>query len=112
MQVHIKRVPLPSGAGALEMTSRVWVARAPSPHLKARPRWAVSFFSPRGLYQKRVVKGKERKAPETRAGRFYEQWHQYMHKNTAPDDVGMRQALLSFVKSAGKMEEYGGMPSS
>ncbi|CEM06669.1 unnamed protein product [Vitrella brassicaformis CCMP3155] len=43
--------------------------------------------------------------PET-AGHFYEQWHQKLHNNTTPDDVGICKALLAFLRSGGNMQSY------
>eukprot|EP00930_Biecheleria_cincta_P046432 TRINITY_DN32012_c0_g1_i1.p1 TRINITY_DN32012_c0_g1~~TRINITY_DN32012_c0_g1_i1.p1 ORF type:complete len:2307 (+),score=411.66 TRINITY_DN32012_c0_g1_i1:130-7050(+) len=45
------------------------------------------------------------KIPEV-AGHFYEQWHQKLHNNTTPDDVGICKALLAFLRSQGNMSEY------
>lgn len=45
------------------------------------------------------------KIPET-AGHFYEQWHQKLHNNTTPDDVGICRALIAFLRSNGNMGEY------
>eukprot|EP00914_Ancora_sagittata_P006393 GHVO01012938.1.p1 GENE.GHVO01012938.1~~GHVO01012938.1.p1 ORF type:complete len:283 (+),score=45.89 GHVO01012938.1:50-850(+) len=41
-----------------------------------------------------------------KAGHFYEQWHQKLHNNTTPDDVGICRALLAFMRSGGNMGEY------
>eukprot|EP00928_Gymnodinium_smaydae_P040973 TRINITY_DN2774_c1_g4_i1.p1 TRINITY_DN2774_c1_g4~~TRINITY_DN2774_c1_g4_i1.p1 ORF type:complete len:2307 (+),score=559.49 TRINITY_DN2774_c1_g4_i1:84-7004(+) len=45
------------------------------------------------------------KIPET-AGHFYEQWHQKLHNNTTPDDIGICKALLAYLRSGGKMDTY------
>jgi len=45
------------------------------------------------------------KIPES-AGHFYEQWHQKLHNNTTPDDVGICKALLAFLRSRGNIDEY------
>eukprot|EP00746_Dinoflagellata_sp_MGD_P056908 gnl/MRDRNA2_/MRDRNA2_245557_c0_seq1.p1 gnl/MRDRNA2_/MRDRNA2_245557_c0~~gnl/MRDRNA2_/MRDRNA2_245557_c0_seq1.p1 ORF type:complete len:127 (-),score=28.04 gnl/MRDRNA2_/MRDRNA2_245557_c0_seq1:1-381(-) len=45
------------------------------------------------------------KIPES-AGHFYEQWHQKLHNNTTPDDVGICKALLAFLRSDGDMSVY------
>ena len=41
-----------------------------------------------------------------RAGHFFEQWHQKLHNNTTPDDVGICKALLAFLHSNGDMGTY------
>uniref|UniRef100_A0A0G4HBD4 Uncharacterized protein n=1 Tax=Chromera velia CCMP2878 TaxID=1169474 RepID=A0A0G4HBD4_9ALVE len=43
--------------------------------------------------------------PETR-GHFYEEWHQKLHNNTTPDDVGICRALIAFLRSHGDMGVY------
>eukprot|EP00405_Crypthecodinium_cohnii_P009469 CAMPEP_0206439612 /NCGR_PEP_ID=MMETSP0324_2-20121206/12309_1 /ASSEMBLY_ACC=CAM_ASM_000836 /TAXON_ID=2866 /ORGANISM="Crypthecodinium cohnii, Strain Seligo" /LENGTH=2296 /DNA_ID=CAMNT_0053907255 /DNA_START=112 /DNA_END=7002 /DNA_ORIENTATION=- len=45
------------------------------------------------------------KIPET-AGHFYEQWHQKLHNNTTPDDIGICKALIAFLRSGGQIGEY------
>jgi len=45
------------------------------------------------------------KIPES-GGHFYEQWHQKLHNNTTPDDVGICKALLAFLRDGGKMDTY------
>jgi alpha-glucan,water dikinase len=34
-----------------------------------------------------------------KSGHFYEQWHQKLHNNTTPDDIGICEALLGFLKT-------------
>ena len=34
-----------------------------------------------------------------RAGHFYEQWHQKLHNNTTPDDIGICEALIGYLKT-------------
>ena len=45
------------------------------------------------------------KIPESQ-GHFYEQWHQKLHNNTTPDDIGICEALLAYLKSNGDMAKY------
>jgi len=45
------------------------------------------------------------KIPET-SGHFYEQWHQKLHNNTTPDDVGICKALIAFLRAGGNLQEY------
>jgi len=44
------------------------------------------------------------KIPES-AGHFYEQWHQKLHNNTTPDDIGICKALIAFLRS-GMLNQY------
>jgi len=44
------------------------------------------------------------KIPE-QAGHFYEQWHQKLHNNTTPDDIGICKALIAYLRS-GSMDDY------
>ncbi|PFH37114.1 putative alpha-glucan water dikinase 1 [Besnoitia besnoiti] len=45
------------------------------------------------------------KIPEA-AGNFYEQWHQKLHNNTTPDDVGICEAIIGYLESNGNMNTY------
>jgi alpha-glucan,water dikinase len=45
------------------------------------------------------------KIPEV-SGHFYEQWHQKLHNNTTPDDIGICKALLAFLRAGGNMDVY------
>lgn len=40
------------------------------------------------------------KLPET-SGNFYEQWHQKLHNNTTPDDIGICLAVIKFLETGG-----------
>eukprot|EP00928_Gymnodinium_smaydae_P040513 TRINITY_DN27468_c0_g1_i1.p1 TRINITY_DN27468_c0_g1~~TRINITY_DN27468_c0_g1_i1.p1 ORF type:complete len:1602 (+),score=466.16 TRINITY_DN27468_c0_g1_i1:144-4808(+) len=39
-------------------------------------------------------------------GTYYEQWHQKLHNNTTPADIGICRAIIAFLKSGGNMSEY------
>jgi len=39
-------------------------------------------------------------------GTYYEQWHQKLHNNTTPADIGICRAIIAFLKSNGNMAEY------
>ncbi|KAF7457944.1 putative alpha-glucan water dikinase 1 [Cryptosporidium felis] len=43
--------------------------------------------------------------PETH-GTFYEQWHQKLHNNTTPDDVGICRSIIGYLKSNGNEETF------
>eukprot|EP00922_Rhytidocystis_sp_ex-Travisia-forbesii_P055956 GHVS01082845.1.p1 GENE.GHVS01082845.1~~GHVS01082845.1.p1 ORF type:complete len:1020 (+),score=190.88 GHVS01082845.1:133-3192(+) len=45
------------------------------------------------------------KIPEHGAN-FYEQWHQKLHNNTTPDDVGICKAVIRFLQTGGNTGEY------
>ncbi|KFG35896.1 putative alpha-glucan water dikinase 1, partial [Toxoplasma gondii GAB2-2007-GAL-DOM2] len=45
------------------------------------------------------------KIPES-TGNFYEQWHQKLHNNTTPDDVGICEAVIGFLESNGDLKTY------
>eukprot|EP00933_Yihiella_yeosuensis_P052011 TRINITY_DN49998_c0_g1_i1.p1 TRINITY_DN49998_c0_g1~~TRINITY_DN49998_c0_g1_i1.p1 ORF type:complete len:1139 (+),score=240.32 TRINITY_DN49998_c0_g1_i1:3-3419(+) len=39
-------------------------------------------------------------------GTYYEQWHQKLHNNTTPADIGICRAIIAYLKSGGNMSEY------
>ncbi|KAL8426398.1 hypothetical protein Efla_006230 [Eimeria flavescens] len=39
-------------------------------------------------------------------GSFYEQWHQKLHNNTTPDDIGICRAVIAFLESGGDMNAF------
>ncbi|KAH7648878.1 R1 like alpha-glucan water dikinase [Cryptosporidium bovis] len=39
-------------------------------------------------------------------GTFYEQWHQKLHNNTTPDDVGICRSIIGYLKSNGNEEVF------
>ncbi|CDJ32881.1 alpha-glucan water dikinase 1, putative [Eimeria mitis] len=39
-------------------------------------------------------------------GSFYEQWHQKLHNNTTPDDIGICRAVIAFLESRGDLSAY------
>ena len=39
-------------------------------------------------------------------GTYYEQWHQKLHNNTTPADIGICRAIIAYLKSGGDMEVY------
>jgi alpha-glucan,water dikinase len=41
-----------------------------------------------------------------RHGTFLEQWHQKLHNNTTPDDIGICQAYMAFLCNGGDLEAY------
>ncbi|CBZ54723.1 hypothetical protein NCLIV_051500 [Neospora caninum Liverpool] len=45
------------------------------------------------------------KIPEA-AGNFYEEWHQKLHNNTTPDDVGICEAIIGYLESNGDLSTY------
>ncbi|EZG66638.1 putative alpha-glucan water dikinase [Gregarina niphandrodes] len=45
------------------------------------------------------------KIPET-AGHFYEQWHQKLHNNTTPDDIGICKAIIRYYETGGDLGAY------
>ncbi|KAH0486036.1 MAG: hypothetical protein KVP17_003370 [Porospora cf. gigantea B] len=49
------------------------------------------------------------KIPEHGTANFYEQWHQKLHNNTTPDDIGICEGLLAFLRSGGNMDAYRGV---
>ena len=80
------------------------------PNIRLWARWTLATIG-RGGNQGQQIRDEilhimhRNKIPET-AGHFYEQWHQKLHNNTTPDDVGICKALLAFLRSGGKMDEY------
>jgi len=80
------------------------------PNIRLWARWTLATIG-RGGNQGQQIRDEilhimhRNKIPET-AGHFYEQWHQKLHNNTTPDDVGICKALLAFLRTGGKMEEY------
>jgi alpha-glucan,water dikinase len=40
------------------------------------------------------------------SGQFLEEWHQKMHNNTTPDDIGICEAYLEFLRSGGNLERF------
>eukprot|EP00917_Polyrhabdina_sp_WS-2016_P017348 GHVP01037431.1.p1 GENE.GHVP01037431.1~~GHVP01037431.1.p1 ORF type:complete len:978 (+),score=181.98 GHVP01037431.1:1561-4494(+) len=45
------------------------------------------------------------KIPEHK-GNFYEQWHQKLHNNTTPDDIGIAKAVIAFLERNGDKESF------
>ncbi|KAH8741036.1 R1 like alpha-glucan water dikinase [Cryptosporidium ryanae] len=39
-------------------------------------------------------------------GTFYEQWHQKLHNNTTPDDVGICRSIIGYLRSGGNEEVF------
>ncbi|OEH76639.1 alpha-glucan water dikinase [Cyclospora cayetanensis] len=39
-------------------------------------------------------------------GSFYEQWHQKLHNNTTPDDIGICRAVIAFLESRGDLSAF------
>ncbi|KAJ1609314.1 R1-like alpha-glucan water dikinase [Cryptosporidium canis] len=39
-------------------------------------------------------------------GTFYEQWHQKLHNNTTPDDVGICRSIIAYLRSNGSEEIF------
>eukprot|EP00931_Biecheleriopsis_adriatica_P065295 TRINITY_DN39875_c0_g1_i1.p1 TRINITY_DN39875_c0_g1~~TRINITY_DN39875_c0_g1_i1.p1 ORF type:complete len:1562 (+),score=396.94 TRINITY_DN39875_c0_g1_i1:71-4756(+) len=39
-------------------------------------------------------------------GTYYEQWHQKLHNNTTPADIGICRAIIAYLKSGGDMGTY------
>jgi len=39
-------------------------------------------------------------------GTYYEQWHQKLHNNTTPEDIGICRAIIAFFQSNGDMGRY------
>jgi len=39
-------------------------------------------------------------------GTYYEQWHQKLHNNTTPEDIGICRAVITYLRSNGNMGEY------
>lgn len=39
-------------------------------------------------------------------GTFYEQWHQKLHNNTTPDDVGICRSIIGYLRSNGNEEVF------
>ena len=39
-------------------------------------------------------------------GSFMEEWHQKLHNNTTPDDIGICEAYLAFLSSGGNIDAY------
>eukprot|EP00928_Gymnodinium_smaydae_P011570 TRINITY_DN14252_c0_g2_i3.p1 TRINITY_DN14252_c0_g2~~TRINITY_DN14252_c0_g2_i3.p1 ORF type:complete len:1625 (+),score=390.00 TRINITY_DN14252_c0_g2_i3:87-4961(+) len=39
-------------------------------------------------------------------GTYYEQWHQKLHNNTTPEDIGICRAIIAFLSSGGNMGDY------
>lgn len=39
-------------------------------------------------------------------GTFYEQWHQKLHNNTTPDDVGICRSIIAYLRSNGNEEVF------
>ncbi|HYB21924.1 MAG TPA: PEP/pyruvate-binding domain-containing protein, partial [Thermodesulfobacteriota bacterium] len=40
------------------------------------------------------------------SGQFMEEWHQKMHNNTSPDDIGICEAYLEFLRSNGNLGRF------
>ncbi|CAJ1410210.1 unnamed protein product [Effrenium voratum] len=80
------------------------------PNIRLWARWTLATIG-RGGNQGQAIRDEilhimhRNKIPETK-GHFYEEWHQKLHNNTTPDDVGICKALLAFLRTGGKMEEY------
>mmetsp|Transcript_17376 Transcript_17376/g.40527 ORF Transcript_17376/g.40527 Transcript_17376/m.40527 type:complete len:1562 (-) Transcript_17376:127-4812(-) len=39
-------------------------------------------------------------------GTYYEQWHQKLHNNTTPEDIGICRAIITYLSTNGNMGEY------
>ncbi|KAL8455396.1 hypothetical protein Emag_000780 [Eimeria magna] len=39
-------------------------------------------------------------------GSFYEQWHQKLHNNTTPDDIGICRAIIAYLETRGDMSTF------
>jgi len=39
-------------------------------------------------------------------GTYFEQWHQKLHNNTTPEDIGICRAIIKFLQTDGNMSEY------
>uniref|UniRef100_A0A7S2Q7K2 Pyruvate phosphate dikinase AMP/ATP-binding domain-containing protein n=1 Tax=Zooxanthella nutricula TaxID=1333877 RepID=A0A7S2Q7K2_9DINO len=39
-------------------------------------------------------------------GTYYEQWHQKLHNNTTPEDIGICRAIIKYLQTDGNMSEY------
>jgi alpha-glucan,water dikinase len=39
-------------------------------------------------------------------GTYYEQWHQKLHNNTTPEDIGICRAIIAFLRGGGDMAKY------
>jgi len=39
-------------------------------------------------------------------GTYYEQWHQKLHNNTTPEDIGICRAIIKYLGTGGNMAEY------
>lgn len=39
-------------------------------------------------------------------GSFYEQWHQKLHNNTTPDDIGICRAVIAFLETRGDLSAF------
>mmetsp|Transcript_54501 Transcript_54501/g.116427 ORF Transcript_54501/g.116427 Transcript_54501/m.116427 type:complete len:1571 (-) Transcript_54501:182-4894(-) len=39
-------------------------------------------------------------------GTYYEQWHQKLHNNTTPEDIGICRAIIKYLQTDGNMGEY------
>jgi len=85
----------------------VWKA---SPSVRLWVRWTLSTLG-RGGNRGQEIRDEilhimHRNKISESAGHFYEQWHQKLHNNTTPDDVGICKALLAFLRSNGNMDQY------
>eukprot|EP00440_Ansanella_granifera_P013023 gb/GFBE01014147.1/.p1 GENE.gb/GFBE01014147.1/~~gb/GFBE01014147.1/.p1 ORF type:complete len:2306 (+),score=572.89 gb/GFBE01014147.1/:1-6918(+) len=80
------------------------------PNIRLWARWTLATLG-RGGNQGQQIRDEilhimhRNKIPET-AGHFYEQWHQKLHNNTTPDDIGICKALLAYLRSGGDMNQY------
>lgn len=45
------------------------------------------------------------KIPETK-GHFLEEWHQKLHNNTTPDDVGICEAYIEYLRGNGRLDNF------
>ncbi|CAJ1410213.1 unnamed protein product [Effrenium voratum] len=71
------------------------------PNIRLWARWTLATIG-RGGNQGQAIRDEilhimhRNKIPETK-GHFYEEWHQKLHNNTTPDDVGICKAFLTSV---------------
>eukprot|EP00931_Biecheleriopsis_adriatica_P076364 TRINITY_DN5007_c0_g1_i2.p1 TRINITY_DN5007_c0_g1~~TRINITY_DN5007_c0_g1_i2.p1 ORF type:complete len:2309 (-),score=523.43 TRINITY_DN5007_c0_g1_i2:77-6955(-) len=98
-------------AGATDgLANKVCNAWKEHPNIRLWARWTLATLG-RGGNQGQQIRDEilhimhRNKIPET-AGHFYEQWHQKLHNNTTPDDVGICKALLAYLRAGGNMDEY------
>eukprot|EP00933_Yihiella_yeosuensis_P057519 TRINITY_DN5737_c1_g1_i2.p1 TRINITY_DN5737_c1_g1~~TRINITY_DN5737_c1_g1_i2.p1 ORF type:complete len:583 (+),score=121.12 TRINITY_DN5737_c1_g1_i2:189-1751(+) len=93
--------------GLADMLCSAWKG---NPHIRLWARWTLATLG-RGGNQGQAIRDEilhimhRNKIPET-SGHFYEQWHQKLHNNTTPDDVGICKAVIAFLRSSGDMNTY------